>query len=260
MEIGETIIWVGGVVKALGDGRVGGFLVPFGSPADLDLDGEFFDVDTDYAVTFPAKSAVYYAHGRDEALGTRVLAQAILTIKNSEMEAGIWAETQLALRDEYEKRIYQMAESGKMGWSSGSASHLVRYENAQKGRRIARWPLGLDASLTPTPANPKAQAYTMKSFRKEILGEDVSRSGQALADHAEEALSSLEALLGRLEAVKALREGNGQLPGLQEAHRQRLSRLKTIADELLLSTATKPLGTQVQEVLARFRRLRLQKE
>jgi hypothetical protein len=91
---------------------------------------------------------VYYQHGADKKLGKRKLAKGELT----QDELGIWIEAQLNLRDEYEKAIYSMAEKGKLGWSSGTAAHLV--EKAADGR-ITTWPLGLDASLTPTPAEPR---------------------------------------------------------------------------------------------------------
>ena len=39
----ETVVVFGDTVKALGDGRVGGYLVRFTSPDEPDLEGEYFD-------------------------------------------------------------------------------------------------------------------------------------------------------------------------------------------------------------------------
>jgi len=43
----------------------------------------------------------------------------------------------------------------EMGWSSGTAAHLVVRQPAGKALHIKRWLLGLDASITPTPAEPR---------------------------------------------------------------------------------------------------------
>jgi HK97 family phage major capsid protein len=75
------------------------------------------------------------------------------------------------MRDEYEKFIYGMAEAGKQGWSSGTASHLVEKEKSGKATWIRSWPLGLDASLTPTPAEPRNGVQPLKSIKVEPLME-----------------------------------------------------------------------------------------
>ena len=112
----ETLIAWGGEVKALGDGKIGGYLVRFSTEDDPDLEIEFFTKDTDYG---DADSApVYYQHGMDAKLGKRKLGKATHKVG----DFGVWAEAQLNLRDEYENFIYAMAEKGKMGWSSGTAS------------------------------------------------------------------------------------------------------------------------------------------
>jgi hypothetical protein len=79
----------------------------------------------------------------------------------------VWAETQLALRDAYEKRIYGLAEAGKLGWSSGTAAHLVKREPVGGAMKIMHWPLGLDASLTPTPAEPRNTVVALKAWAPE---------------------------------------------------------------------------------------------
>lgn len=154
----DSLVIHGGTVKALGGGKIGGYLVRFSSADDPDLSGEFFTKQTDFGVHTTAP--VYYHHGMDGTLKSRVLGSA--TMKAD--EAGVWVEAQLALRDEYEQYIYRMAESGKMGWSSGTAGHLVEREPAGKAWHITRWPLGLDASLTPTPAEPRNAAIPLKTL------------------------------------------------------------------------------------------------
>ena len=156
-----VLIALGPAVKALGDGRIGGYLVQFGAPDQPDLTGEFFSAETDYGEA--TVSDVYYNHGKDARLGLRRLGRADLR----KDDVGVWAETQLALRDEYERRIYGMAEAGKLGWSSGTANHLVEREPQGKAVRILRWPLGLDASLTPMPAEPRNRIVALKTWEPE---------------------------------------------------------------------------------------------
>ena len=158
----ETLITMGGEIKALGDGRVGGYLVRFGSPGDTDLEGEFFTADTDFG---PAKtSLVFYHHALDGSLKRRVLDDDAEMRKD---ETGIWIEAQLEMRDEYEKFIYEQAQAGRMGWSSGTAGHLIERVPMGKATWIKSWPLGLDASITPTPAEPRNAAVPLKSWLKE---------------------------------------------------------------------------------------------
>jgi len=155
----DTLITYGGAVKALGGGRVGGYLVRFSTDADPDLEGEFFTKDTDFGDA--QTGTVYYQHGLDEVLGKKRLSKATHKVD----DFGVWAETQLDMRDRYEAFIYQMAEKGKMGWSSGTAGHLVEREPRGKAVWLKTWPLGLDDTLTPTPAEPRNTAIPLKSWQ-----------------------------------------------------------------------------------------------
>ena len=170
----DTLVISGGAVKALGDGRLGGYLVRFGSPDEPDLEGEFFAPDTDFGnhVTTP----VLYQHGMDKVLRRRVLDDdASLSID----DVGVWVEAQLGMRDAYERYIYEQAEKGKMGWSSGTASHLVEREPVGKAMKITSWPLGLDASLTPTPAEPRNVAVPLKTWTPVQWSPEASPEGGA---------------------------------------------------------------------------------
>lgn len=157
----DTMVAFGGSVKALGDGWIEGPLVRFTSDADLDLEGEYFDNATDLGDA--TSSPVYYDHGLDPVLGLRMLG---ITGK-AELRTddfATWARMQLKLRDEYEAFLYEMAEKGKLGLSSGTAGHLIIREPRGKGTYIRRWPLGLDASLTLTPADPFTTVMPLKSL------------------------------------------------------------------------------------------------
>ena len=196
----ETLVIFGGPVKALGNGKVGGYLVRFTTDEDPDLEEEFFNADTD--VGDAETGTVYYQHGLDKKLRKRRLTKAV----HKKDEFGVWAEAQLALRDEYEEFIYQMAEAGKMGWSSGTASHLVEREQMGKATWIKTWPLGLDDSLTPTPAEPRNTAIPLKSWKliaiPELENIKSKFNGMTLADKTNYLCSEFEQLLSDLRGLK----------------------------------------------------------
>lgn len=172
----ERVIGLGGSVKALGDGKVGGFLVEFTDPEHPDLEADYFDAGTDYGPH--RKSLAFYHHGQDKALGNRPLKNiADLEIR----DAGVWFEHQLEMRDEYEAAIYELAEQGKIGLSSGTAPHLVEREKKGSAYHITRWPLGLDASYTPTPANWQSRVMPMKTYLKSVGNADLT-VGEDLAE------------------------------------------------------------------------------
>lgn len=168
-EEAKLITLPGSAAKALGNGRIGGYLVTFGSPDTPDLEGDHFTRDTDFG---PMKtSIVLYQHGMDKRLGHRVFdAEA----KLEEDDIGVWIEAQLELRDAYERFIYDQVQAKRMGWSSGTAGHLVEAVPSGNGRWFKRWYLGLDASLTPTPAEYRNIAQALKSLPEaepEAVGE-----------------------------------------------------------------------------------------
>ena len=163
MPPNERLMMVGGNVKHISTNddtaRIGGYLVRFGSPDSVDTDGDFFTPATDFGTH--QTSVVLYNHGLDDRLGLTTLDDSA-TLKRDLV--GIWIEAQLNLRDQWHRAIYELAEKGKLSWSSGTAKHLVRRQREGRAHRITRWHLGLDASLTPTPADVQTVAIAMKSL------------------------------------------------------------------------------------------------
>jgi HK97 family phage major capsid protein len=176
-------ILTGDAIKAMDDaGKVGGYLVRFGAPDAVDLVGDYFTRDTDFGHDeWPVKTRVYYNHGLDDTLKRRRIANGSMRVD----DVGVWVEAQLTMRDEYEKAIFDLVKAGKMGWSSGTAPHLVEREPMGDAKHVTAWPLGLDASITPTPAEWRNGAWSLKSyFESDAAAETVEPEGEAATSSA----------------------------------------------------------------------------
>lgn len=154
----NNLVAFGGEIKALGDGKIGGYLIRFSDENTPDLVGDFFNAKTQ--ITIPDTLPLLYNHGMDKTIKKRVIGK----VRTKVDDVGVWADSQMDLRDEYEKAIYAMAESGKLGYSSGALSHLVDREPAGKSFHIKTWFVG-EASLTPTPAEARNTVRTIKSLQ-----------------------------------------------------------------------------------------------
>jgi len=162
MDANGEIAFYGSAVKALGEGRVGGYLVIFSGPDAPDLEGDYFTKETNFFIEQGDKKPILYRHGKHKTIKDRVLGRATLTID----DVGVFVEGELLLRDKYEKAIYMLAEEGKLGWSSGSMLHLSKSRPRGKSMEITSWGIG-EATLSPMPAEPRASAYPIKSLELE---------------------------------------------------------------------------------------------
>ncbi len=163
LEDGEEIAMVSGYnIKAIGDaGWVGGYLVKFGGDGDLSQWHDVFTKDTNFGKH--TKSDVWVHHRMLPGLGKKQLTnQADLGMDDE----GVFVKHLLDLRNAYESKLYDMVQSGKLGWSSGTAPHLVERKALGDGRHeVTQWTLGLDASYTPMPAGGfVVNAGAMKSL------------------------------------------------------------------------------------------------
>jgi hypothetical protein len=155
----DTLAFQGGAVKAMGGGKVGGYLVLFSTAEDPDLQGDYFTKATELFVDSGESRPILYRHGVHPVIKSRKLGKAKLTID----EVGVFVEGELELRDKYEKAIYALAEKGKLGWSSGSMAHLVSKTATGKSFEITSWPIG-EASLTPAPVEGRTRAMPLKDI------------------------------------------------------------------------------------------------
>lgn len=162
----NTPVFLGGELKALGDGKVGGWAIIFSDDKSPDLTNDFFDNETDYFFEGEQKAIrpVMYDHGLDPTIKSRKLARGTVEIK----DAGLWFESQMDLSNAYDAYIYKMAEQKALGVSTGSAPHLIQREPVGKAMHIKSWPV-VEISLTPMPIEKatKGKVLPLKSYAEE---------------------------------------------------------------------------------------------
>lgn len=186
-------------IKALDDNRVGGYLVVWGDAKQKDLEGEYFTPNTNFELDWYAQRPALYHHGLDGTVSTKSVG-AITALKADDV--GLWAEAQLNIRDAYEQAIMGMVKAGKLGWSSGSLSHLVEVED---DGQIKRWPI-VEGSLTPSPAEPRNTDIRAIKSAYDALGLDTTLLGLQSADDAQnprEANEPIEGVRASEGGVKA---------------------------------------------------------
>ncbi|NLF79087.1 MAG: hypothetical protein GX573_25625, partial [Chloroflexi bacterium] len=160
----ESLVRGACAVKTLDEGgRVGGYLVVWGHPAQRDLHGEYFTPDTDLGLDWYPRRPVLYHHGLDGELGPVMIGQIERMQPDS---AGVWVEAQLDLRNRWARAVLALVQRDALGWSSGSLPHLV--DVAADGH-IRRWPI-VEGSLTPTPAEPRLTDAVAVKAAFEALG------------------------------------------------------------------------------------------
>jgi hypothetical protein len=134
--------------------------VPFGSPTQLDSDGEYFSAETKtHDDKFSLPPAVYY-HGYDDAGKPSGSPHYIgRTVSATRKADGVWYRVVLDKANEYARRVWEAAKQGVARASSGSLPHLVR--KARDGH-ILEWPVAelsiFDAIGNRQPANQYAVA------------------------------------------------------------------------------------------------------
>lgn len=163
----DTLAFYGGAVKALGNGKVGGYLVKFSGPQDPDLQRDYFTKETEFFIESGDVRPILYRHGAHPVIKSKKLGKATLTID----DVGVFVEGELDVRDKYVRAIYSLVEKGYLGWSSGSMAHLVTREPNGKSFNVKSWPLG-EATLTPSPVEGRTSAFTLKDLEPDELDID----------------------------------------------------------------------------------------
>jgi HK97 family phage major capsid protein len=141
--------------------RIGGWGIVFGGS---DLVGDTFTPQTDFKQEWYAHPPVLYDHTLNQPqneLGT--------VVKMEQHDYGLWIEAELDRAKEYTDAVLALIEQGALGFSTGSASHLVR----MKGSTIAQWPI-LEVSLTTTPCEPRTVGVKMNESEERMEEENTT--------------------------------------------------------------------------------------
>lgn len=134
-------------IKSLGEGKVGGYLMVWGSPTMKDLERTYFDADTDLCLDWFPQRPILYEHGQDGGVKLTPMGQ----FTSEDMRAddvGMWIEGQLDTRARYLAGVERLIELGALNWSSRSLPDLLEVESDGK---ITKWPL-IEATMTTHPA------------------------------------------------------------------------------------------------------------
>jgi len=157
MNTDEKLVFFGDAIKAVvgKENTIGGYLVRFSSAEDPDLTNEFFTKNTQFGPNLTPP--LLYHHGFDPKMKASIIGSGSWTMD----EVGIWYEAQLAMADQYQATIMKLAEQDKLRFSSGAVT--VEREQQGKSTWLKTWIIG-EASLTPTPAEPRNVAMPVKSI------------------------------------------------------------------------------------------------
>lgn len=240
----HTLIYPGEAVKALGGGRVAGYLVRYDA---VDVQGDVFRATTDYNLDVSTKSRVVYDHGlkRDD-LGRRLGSSRVGTVELSDRGDGLWAEGTLDVTKPDVKALYDRVERGEIGWSSGSVDRLVVREASASNprvREVKSWPL-IEATLTPIPVDPNNRALAIKALSEAPTTDLVPGS---LVDTSERLVADATELVAHWERAVKARQTEGR--NLSEAKRVALADLHARLGEL--ARVTRPRATEAERLEAR---------
>lgn len=171
------------------NGHIGGHLVTFSDSSRPDTTGEYFDKSTQFNITDGMKTPVYFHH----TLALKSRAGRPIQVKEQIGEGVLSIDDEGVVIDAiiYNNAKYRaafMKSIKSLGWSSGSASHLVTRERIGNAVHIKRWPLGLDASITPTPAELANVVTSVKSYSENEFDFDFQQDDDVLS--IEDAASS----------------------------------------------------------------------
>ncbi len=176
---GVEVVFHGGELKAVGENRLGGYVALFTTDKDPDLEGEFFTKATDFYLDEGAKPRVLYHHGLDPVMGKTKLGNASVKADDKGLyaevdfsdepdEVATWGKAQIAKRARYVGMIKKLAKAGKLGWSIGSAPHLVERKAHDNGSfEFTAFP-AVEISVSPVPIEARTSAVTLKAYSEEL--------------------------------------------------------------------------------------------
>ena len=251
-------------VKAVEEGEdwiIEGWGAPFGGPDDgKDSDGEYFSTKTDFALSMFASRPVIFHHGMTEEDPGVIGQEASVETK----DGGLWVRVVLDKTKALAKKAWELAKKGKLFFSSGAISHLVR--KAEEGLLI-KWPVA-EWSLTPNPVNKYAVAFTAAKAKLAIIGVDLadtygpgahqgSGDEAPLGDAAAEVKASETPDETKQTSIKHKQEVKATMGEIREqlesilAEREEAAKIEAEAAELVtLRDTVKAQKVQLDELMA----------
>lgn len=152
---------------------VEGLGVPYRGPDNgKDLDGEFFDEETDFLLDDYTDRPLRYQHGRDSLIKY----DKIGTVKEiTRQERGLWVQSQIDRRNQYADMLEELLGKNVLGYSSGAQDSAAKIDPATG--HIERWPI-VEMTLTPTPANPYAVIFakTLRTSLRDLAQYEKNRT------------------------------------------------------------------------------------
>lgn len=178
--------------EQIGSSRWRVLAIPFGGPfaGGKDLDGEFFDRESDIKPRWFRERPVLFHHGADPTIKGGDLG--IQDLDEEPTDEGWWSTVWLDRAARYWDKVNELLRAGKMYGSSGAVAHLVRVN--RKSGHIDVWPHA-EQTLTPTPANPYARITAAKALEgfdlagialPDDLRADLSTDGEPSGDLADD--------------------------------------------------------------------------
>ena len=161
-------------IKAIADNRFGGYTAVWGSPKRLDLQGDYFIKETDFALeAFPSRPLIHH-HGQNPMM-ERTIIGTINAWKKDDI--GLWCEGEFKrlhddldlfdeeerkLREDYIAIIKDKIANGELNFSSGALGHLVK--RLDDGC-LTQW-FWCESSTTGSPAEPRrTEVELMKAIK-----------------------------------------------------------------------------------------------
>ncbi len=180
-----------GVVKNMGGGRLGNYLVLWGDGEKRDLYGEYFTKSTEGLTAifeYIGKVPALYQHAMDG----QVKYTPVGVIDKMEIDdIGLWTETQLDLANQYASAVQTLARKRALGASSGT---LPGARKATSDGEIKQWVI-IEGSFTPHPAEPRMRELPVgevKAIYAE-LGLELPEQVKAAEDRGAEEAQAIEA-------------------------------------------------------------------
>lgn len=247
---GGTAWALGDEIKAMGGGLVGGLAIPFSGPDGADIQGDFFTPRTDFGLDITNKVRTVFDHGLSAYKGKR-FGVAELSIG----EHGVFAKTQLDMDDPIARKVYRLAEDGKLFHSSGSVSRLVDRKSVGGKSEVTAWPL-IEISLTEHPVDRRNRAAALKALLDTADREDAhtdTPDGPAVAatlvGRAEALVADAEVLVPLFAKAFDQRRSEGRDPSgpKLDALKALDDRLRSVGDSLAAAVkACRPRATPEQ--------------